>query len=523
MVSPTNPSTTSVPGCTLPSESPSSAGEELPQTQALTEVLVLPNSPLKFSKQQIRSSLKASTWNGVFAAIFSSITADVLLSNFLLQLGATAMQIGMLSSVPMLVNLLQPVGAYISEKTSSRHWYGFWIYGISRLLWLVLPIAIWLSQDSDKDKHYLVLLTLGIVLASNLLGALGAASWLSWMAVLVPERLRGRYFGLRNRATNLVIVIGGPLLGVAVSAWPGGMLPAYSVMLILGVIVGLISIGFQFLMADVNPLREMRVHQDTSTGSVESPSPINSNFLRFLFYFGFWTFAANVSSPFFNIYLLDDLDINVGWVTLYKSLAAGSNLLMLVVWGKLADRIGNRPILLLAGILVALTPALWLGTGYNAVSVWVWLPLLHLLTGGSWAAMDLCNNNIQISLAPTRNQATYFGYAAAVSGVGGALGATLGGFLAEQANFGGIPGLFALSTVVRLMALIPLVFVSEQRSKSLSDVLQQLRQIIPDFSGEVWNPDRGKEEEENVAILPISPIPFKFSLFPGKNAKKSQE
>ncbi len=50
------------------------------------------------------------------------------------------------------------------------------------------------------------------------------------------------------------------------------------------------------------------------------------------------------------------LSVDVSVVTLYNSLGAGANLLMLVFWGKLADRVGNRPIMVVVGILVALTP-----------------------------------------------------------------------------------------------------------------------------------------------------------------------
>jgi len=149
---------------------------------------------------------------------------------------------------------------------------------------------------------------------------------------------------------------------------------------------------------------------------------------------------------------------------------------MLVVWGKLADRIGNRPILILIGILAAVTPLFWLGTGANSASLWLWLPLVHLFSGGTWAAVDLCNGNMQMSVAPARSQAAYFAIAAAITGVTGAMGTAVGGFLAQSASTGGLPGLFALSAVLRLVALLPLVFVQEQRSQSLTKLWREAKQ-----------------------------------------------
>jgi MFS family permease len=447
-----------------------------------TEAEISVNTASKLDKQAVRGSLKASTWDSVFSSMYISITGGVLLSNFLLELGASPMQIGMVSSVPMLVNLLQPVGAYLSERTTSRRLYGMSIFGPARLLWLILVLGIGWNCWHHTDSQILVNLTLAMILFSNLMGALGSASWLSWMATLVPKQLRGRYFGIRSSATNLTNLISVPLLGLVVSTWPGGTIQGYGVLLLFGVVVGLISLACQYKMADVNPQEQgsKRVKEDDVSFAPSFPR-LDPNFLRFLLYVGFWGFAVNISAPFFNLYMLDNLNIDVKWVTVYGSLMAGASLLMLLVWGKLADRIGNRPVLILVGVLVALTPFLWLGTGSNSVSVWLWFPLLHLLMGGTNAAIELCNNNLQMVVAPRRNQAKYFAMVAAVAGVGGSLGTTVGGFLAEFAESGGLPAIFALSAVVRLAALLPLIFVAEKRTQSLSQLVRSLLPAKPQF------------------------------------------
>lgn len=452
---------------------------------------ILPTTPpQKISKQAIRTTLKASTLDGVLAVIFGATTTGVLMTNFLLKLGATPLEIGLLSSIPMVVNLLQPLGAYIADRATSRYKYSFWIFGPSRLLWLILLLRIGWVGWSSADPHQLVIWTLGIILASNILGALGSSSWLSWMAALVPPRLRGRYFGVRNSAASLTNLLSVPILGFAVSAWPSAPIQGYGVVLLLGIVAGIVSLGVQSLMVDVN--LQIPIATDHSKPKSEDVPSLNqeenaevqpikisifrdTNFLKFLLYFGLWTFAVNLSGPFFNLYLLDNLALDLRWVTLYTSLTAGANLVMLLLWGKLADRLGNRPLLLLVGILVAVTPLFWLGAGNDAVSLWVWLPLIHLLTGGTWAAIDLCSSNIQMEMAPLKHPSTYFAIASAVAGVCGALGTTAGGFLAQLADVGGLPGLFALSSVVRLVALLPLVFVREPRSQPLAHVMRFIR------------------------------------------------
>ncbi|WP_293333229.1 MFS transporter [Microcoleus sp. CAWBG58] len=445
--------------------------------KTISQLVLPPKTALKISKQDIRATLKASTIEGVFAAVFESATTGLLLSNFLLQVGASSVEIGILSAIPMLVNLLQPLGAYIADRTTSRHWYNLAIFGVSRLLWLVLVIAIvWGRQHADPQQ--LLQWTLVTVIAASVLAAFATSNWFSWMAAVVPHRLRGRYFGFRNSATSLVTLLGVPLMGLLMSTWGADPILGYGVVLFLGVVAGMISLGYQFFMVDVNPQAYRKdAESDRVPGKKEKPLTDfvpsvlkDSNFLMFLIYFSVWTFAVNLSAPFFNIYLLKDLSLDVSLVTVYNSLSSGANLLLLMFWGKLADRWGNRPLLIAVGLVVAVTPLLWLGTGNYPLAVWVWLPLLHLLGGTTLGAIGLCTNNIQMEIAPIEQPSTYFAIAAAVSGVTGALGTTAGGFLAELPGMS-LGALFALSAAVRLVGLLPLILVREPHSLSLRAIV----------------------------------------------------
>ncbi|WP_445637078.1 MFS transporter [Nostoc sp. DSM 114161] len=490
------------------------------------------SSTSRIPKDAIRRSLRASTVDSVLATVYAIGTSGILLANLLVELDASPVIFGMLSSIPMLVNLIQPLGAYMSERSTSRFQYALRTHGIARLLWMILVIAIASASWGMLNNSQLVTITLLILLLSNLLAGLGIPSWLSWMAMIIPRQLRGRYFGIRNSAASLTNLICVPIAGFAVSHWYGGVVQGYGVILFLSMIFGIIGLGCQYFQIDMNPrsqntyvgkspqtseiqldaTKNEKLHPQgngvfghgedvpplypmpqptagaTSTARKEMEFPAafkessqgnqlihtppqqatisiwkNSNFLRFLLYFGLWTLAFNLSAPFFNLYMLDTLDLNVSYVTIYTSLQAGANLLMLIVWGKLADKIGNRPILLFGGILVATTPLLWLGIGVNQLDIWLWLPLLHILTGGTGAAMELCNNNIQLGIAPIKNQSIYFAIAAAVAGASGALGTTIGSFILQFTQSGGSLALFALSTVFRLTALIPLIFTQEPR------------------------------------------------------------
>ncbi|MDZ8185797.1 MAG: MFS transporter [Nostoc sp. ChiSLP02] len=443
-----------------------------------------PNS--RIPKDAIRTSLRASTADGIFAALFSIATGSILLGNFLVELDASPIVFGLVSSIPMLLHLFQPLGAYLSERSTSRFQYSLRTHGIARLLWLILVFGIISYSWGWLDATQLVILSLSILVGSHLLAGLGIASWFSWIAMLVPRRLRGRYFGLRNSLANFTELVGLPLAGLAVSHWYAGSIQGYGAILLVGIFFGIVSLGFQYFQVDMNPqlqntyyasssaTTESEVDSSTNelgetSGAISLPQLLttendlissikqNSNFLVFLLYFGLWTFAVNLSAPFFNLYLLDTLNLDVSWVTFYNSLRAGAHMLMLIVWGKLSDKIGNRRILISTGTLIAVIPWLWLLMGSTPLDLWLWLPLLHIFIGANWGGVDLSNNNLQIEIVPLKNQSIYFAIAAAIAGASGALGATIGGFIAQFAGSFGIAEIFIVSGILRLVSLLPLI------------------------------------------------------------------
>jgi MFS family permease len=447
-------------------------------------------SPARVPTKAIRHSLKASSIDGVFAAIFSNLTGGVLLSNFLVDLQANSFEIGILAAIPMIANIVQPIGAWWGDRASSRQHFCTKIYVPARLVWIFLLVGIWLHHQQLLDDRTMAIWTMVVVALSHILAGLGSPTWLSWMAALVPRQLRGRYFGIRNTAANLTSLIVVAIAGFGVANYPGGELTGFAIALAIGIIAGIVSLMCQWQMVDVNPqerrgARKNKIETAPTPATVEivdrSESAISTirqdkHFQGFLWCFGAWTFALNLSAPFFNLYLLQDLSIDVGSVTLYNSLTSVANLAFLIPFGRWSDRVGNRLPLVVMGLVMTVLPLLWLGIGTDPLSLWVGLPLLFILNGGATAAIELCINNLQLEIAHDRHhQSQYFGIAAAIAGFSGAAGTVVGGGLDTIDALGGLTSLFIISSVLRLLASIPLLIYKHEGERSL------LRQLL-DFN-----------------------------------------
>jgi MFS family permease len=445
----------------------------------------------RITTTEIRRSLIASSIDGVFAAIYSNLTSGVLLSNFMVNLQANSFEVGILSAIPMLANVVQPLGAWWGDRSASRRNYCSSVNVPARFVWLVLVIGIALYTQHLLDDRAMAIWTMVVVAVSHLLGGLGSATWLSWMAALVPSKLRGRYFGIRNTVSNLTSLIVVTIAGFWVANYPRGEIEAFEIALGVAIAAGFISMVYQWQMVDVTPLRLAIADRDNFEHNVISAASVadlaipqttsaietilqDRHFLGFTICFSAWMFALNLSAPFFNLYLLQDLAIDVGWVTLYNSLTSAANLALLVPFGRWSDRIGHRIPLVGMGLVMALLPVLWLGIGTDPISLWVGLPLLFILNGGASAAIDLCINNLQIEIAHEHHQAQYFGITAAMGGISGFLGTFLGGTLASIDFVGGLTGLFIISSILRLLSLIPLILLQHEGDRSLFQQLLDL-------------------------------------------------
>lgn len=443
----------------------------------------------RLSIGEIRQSLKASSIDGVFAAVFSNLTGGVLLSNFLVNLKASSFEIGILAAIPMLVNVVQPFGAWLGDRSPSRQRFCSSVYFPSRLVWLFLLLGMGLYARHSIDDRSMVLWTMIVVALSHILGGLGSPAWLSWMAALVPRQLRGRYFGIRNTASNLTSLIVVAIAGFWVANYPRGELEGFAIALGVGIIAGIISLICQWQMVDIDPHGQFESDPNTIEGTsppehslaatiaAQSEFTIETiardpHFHGFPICLGAWMFSLNLSAPFFNLYLLQDLAIDVSWVTLYNSLTSVANLALLIPFGRWSDRIGNRIPLVGMGLIMTVLPLLWLGVGTNSLSLWLFLPLLYILNGGASAAIDLCINNLQIEIAHEQHQAKYFGITAAITGVSGALGTVVGGTLAHMDMVGGMTGLFAISSVLRLLSMLPLLLLKREGEQSLGQLFE---------------------------------------------------
>ncbi len=138
-------------------------------------------------------------------------------------------------------------------------------------------------------------------------------------------------------------------------------------------------------------------------------------------------------------------------------------MLIIVWWGKRADKVGNIKILHITAVMIPFISLLWLVN-----SSVVWLCATQVYSGFAWAGFNLCAGLFIWDAAPQENRTRYITLFAALGAFGLTVGALIGGDLGP--HLPPISGsyfltLFLLSGILRLVVVLGLFRrISEVRS-----------------------------------------------------------
>jgi predicted MFS family arabinose efflux permease len=434
------------------------------------------------SEQQrgVRRALTLSIWDGIFANLYANLTGGVFLVGYALALKASEVQIGLLAAFPLLANIVQPFSTYLIERIGRRRPLALLGGAFARLIWLVL-ISLPFFFTSRRSLLYW---SLWVIALSQVGTAVNNLAWMSWMADLVREEMRGRYFGLRNAALGSAALMATLAGGYFLDQWkishPRGEMEALRVLFFLGVACGVLSLAIQ------SRIHEPPLHEGDDTLPFRQRLRLpftDKNFRRFLLFTVVWNSAVYFTAPFFAVYLLKSLQLSYTAVATYAVLSSVADLASAQLWGRLSDRETNKPILLFASFFAALIPYGWLFTDSDSHLL---LGLLHLEGGLFWAGIRLCTGNLVLKLSPTANRSIYFSVFNAVAGLTAVVAPILGGFALKHLpdllrllslSWSPFLVLFFVSSTLRLAALPLLSKVSEPRERSVWQAVRVIRNV----------------------------------------------
>jgi MFS family permease len=401
----------------------------------------------QFSKDPIVDrSLKHSIRDGMAFSVQVG-AGETYFSAFALFLRATAPQVALIATLPPLLgSLAQILSAWLGKYVGRRPLVLAGC-GAQALLWLPIVLVPVLFPQ------YTVTALLVLLALYHSANNFAAPQWTSIMRDLVSERRRGRYFGHRTRLTTITTFVALVVCGLILHELDTA---------------GRTYLGFVVIFLIAFVARTISVYHLTYLHEPEAPSAApdmhiehwwrtlrDTGAIGFSTYFALMNTAVGISSPFFTVYMLRDLELSYLQFMVLTGTSVFVQFLTLTTWGRIADIYGNRLILVVTSISLPVVPLLWLASD----EFW-FLMTIQGLAGLSWSGFTLSAGNLLYELVPRTRRAAYVafhnvGTAAGVFG-GAMIGAGLvlvlpprGVLLGESAVTSNLLYLFAISGLVR--------------------------------------------------------------------------
>ncbi|ADD26810.1 MFS transporter [Meiothermus ruber] len=357
-----------------------------------------------------RRSQILAIWEGVLAILFINWSTGMVMTGYALWLGAPPVALAILGALPMVGQMAAPLALFFrgSRKDLSAN---LSVFGRGLF---VLALFVPLMPEAWRIPGLLTIAAL-----SQLILAPVSVLWTSWMADLVPDQLRGRYFGLRNGLLGLVGTLGNLAAGALIDALgkPWGFL------LVLGLAVGA-GVGATFILR-----RQFEPPMTSSPPRLaEYIQPLSDRRFRgFLGFVVLFLGAVSVGGPFVFPLFLEYARMSFTQVGLWTVIAASCGLVLSPLWGRLADRIGHWQVLLFSSSVAALVlPPLWLAGGPGRLET-IWLAAVF--DAVAWGGIGTALTNVALQSAPPQKRNLYLAWYWTAYAVGGMLGSLLGGAL----------------------------------------------------------------------------------------------
>ena len=308
-------------------------------------------------------------------------------------------------------------------------------------------------------------------------GNIAFPAWFSWLGDLINKNERGKYFSTRNRiigSLGLVIVLAGASI-IDVFKTRGMLLIGFTLLFTLA--GALRFAAFFFMKRQYAPLFNAQLQKRISFWTfIKSKDQVST----FAIYLALFNGALMIASPFFALYMLQDLKFSYFTLMAVTLSSTVFYLLFTPLAGHFSDRYGNVRLLRIANLFFMLSPLCWLFIKNPLLLIGV----SQLVAGIANAALAMAATNFLYDAVPAQRRPFSVAYTNILAGIGIFLGALLGGVIVSTLHPSSLnPYLFLFAISALLRGIVGFGFLP-----SLKEVKKT--SPLPLFSLNVFHPVR---------------------------------
>jgi MFS family permease len=349
----------------------------------------------------VRRAIRLSYLQVMLGAIYGASTGGMFLIGYALRLGATDVQIGLMSTVPMLCIGVQLATALLIERGVSRRRLTFLAALLNVAGWgLIILIPYAAAELAPTAKVGLLIAILTVV---TLFAYVSGNARGSWVGDLIPARIRGSFFGRTAMFGGIIASVFAIFEGAFLDVVKRHGLTAFSALFGFGMIFGVAS-ALLFLPQHDPPTE--RHHGGPNLFRLIRATFANRQ-LRAVTLFAILWGLQGVAGPFYATYMLRDLGmpfVGVGFVNATFML---SFLLSGPFWGRAVDRYGCRPVLTACSAVLGAVQFSWAGVA-SPRAVYTIIPAVNLFAGASAGGVSVALSTLLYKATPAAGRAMQF-------------------------------------------------------------------------------------------------------------------
>ena len=365
------------------------------------------------TEKQYRNSRALFILDGCASTQIFTVTSGAFLSGLAYLVGAGTALTGIIAALPTLMNTIQIFSSVVYENRAGSKRITVEFALIQRLCLLMMLFVPTLMIGAIAVLYS----------CAHFCGAFINTGANNWLISLVKKERLGRYLGLKDSMTLVASTGGSLILSKILDAY------RFADQEILGFrIIGILCIGI--CVVDITCLTLIREPEN-----VKHVEPLNirkaiqmpltdQNYRNILIFFLLWSVASNFASPFFSIYMLENLGLSYFYITVMNMVASVARIAAANLWGKAADSYSWRLVTLGSIFMLGVAYIGWgLLTKENCI---YWLPVVQAVSGVAWGGINIATFRMQFAFAPLEHRVSYVSFCSTMVGFVGFFSSMLG-------------------------------------------------------------------------------------------------
>lgn len=340
--------------------------------------------------------------------------------------GGTGLHVGILGAIPTLMLFMQFLAGTLVNHLRYRRWVWMSVSITQRLAFVPLAIGAWLYPDLPPEYW-----VWGLIIATAINQSLthfGNPLWMSWMGDYLPHQGLSEFWG--NRHLWQQWTAAATLAVSALVIFKSGLSPmtSFSALIVAGAVLGVCDV-LLFLKIAEPPVKQAQNPKLLHVLKAPFRDPVYRTFIQFTC---FWHFASMLGAPFISMYMLEHVGLSLFSVLALWSFSWAGGAVFSRGMGRLAERFGQRPVLVLCTAFKPLNMIALLTCPTDPTSAFWYLVPMFMIDAVLNAGINIGSNGFMLKHTPQENRAMFVAAGTALAGTIGGITAIVAGYVLKQ-------------------------------------------------------------------------------------------